>query len=287
MTEPPDMRFDCDARDDIAIPDKCRILIVEDEILIAEDIRKSLARLGYCVTEMVTSGKKALDSIQAAPPHVVLMDITLKGKMTGIETAQKIKDLWHIPVIYTTASEDEATVGFAMKSNPVAYLIKPIDIRELKAAIELAACRAQMEKRLREANESLERKVSERTRELREINRQLTKEIQGHQATQAELIKARQRLEDAQRIAHIGHWEWDMETRSAVWSKEVYQICLVDPDSFKPSYEKFLQMVVPEEWDKVKTGIDQAWLKKEPYEIRHGIVRPDGSTRRVLQKDKR
>lgn len=68
MTDSPDMRFDCDARDDIAIPDKCRILIVEDEILIAEDIRKSLARLGYCVTEMVTSGKKALDSIQAAPP---------------------------------------------------------------------------------------------------------------------------------------------------------------------------------------------------------------------------
>lgn len=215
---------------------------------------------------------------------MVLMDITLKGKMTGIETAQKIKDLWHIPVIYTTASEDEATVGLAMKSNPVAYLIKPIDIRELKAAIELAACRAQMEKRLREANESLERKVSERTRELREINRQLTKEIQGHQATQAELIKARQRLEDAQKIACLGHWEWDMTTRSAVWSKEVYRICLVDPDIFEPSFETFLQMVVPEERDKVKTGITQAWRKKENYGIRHGIVRQDGSIRMVLQK---
>ncbi|WP_051069317.1 ATP-binding protein [Desulfotignum phosphitoxidans] len=284
MTEPPGMRFDCDARDDIAIPDKCRILIVEDEILIAEDIRKSLARLGYCVTEMVTSGKKALDSIQAAPPHVVLMDITLKGKMTGIETAQKIKDLWHIPVIYTTASEDEATVALAARSNPVAYLIKPIDIRELKAAIELAACRAQMEKRLREANESLERKVSERTRKLREINRQLTKEIQGHQATQAELIKARQRLEDAQKIACLGHWEWEVSTRTVVWSKEVFRICQKDPNVFEPSYEAFLEMLFPEERDRARKGIAQAWRKKEPYEIRHGIVRPDGSIRTVLQK---
>jgi PAS domain S-box-containing protein len=283
MTEPPATLSDCDDRDNCP-PGECRILIVEDEILIAEDIRKSLARLGYPITDMVTSGKKALDSIQTHPPHVVLMDITLKGRMTGIETAQKIKDRWHIPVIYTTASEDDATVILAAKSDPAAYLIKPVGIRELKAAIELAVCRALMEKRLRKANETLEKKVAERTGELEAINRQLTKEIQEHQTTQAELIRARQRLEDAQKIACLGHWEWDMATRSAVWSTEVYRICQVDPCVFKPSYEAFLQMVVPGERDRVKKGIDQAWRKKENYEIRHGIVRPDGSTRRVLQK---
>jgi PAS domain S-box-containing protein len=278
------MFSDGDACDDTAIPDECRILIVEDEILIAEDIRKSLARLGYTITDMVTSGKKALDSIQTATPYVVLMDITLKGKMTGIEAAQKIKDLWHIPVIYTTASEDEATVALATKSNPVAYLIKPIDTRELKAAIELAVCRAQMEERLRQTNETLEKKVSERTRKLREINRQLTKEIQEHQVTQAELVRARQRLEDAQKIACIGHWEWDMATQTVVWSKEVYRICQVDPKIFQPSYKVFLEMLFPLGASRVKKGIVQAWRNKEHYETRHGIVRPDGSIRMVLQK---
>jgi diguanylate cyclase (GGDEF)-like protein len=117
---------------------KAKILIVEDEPLVSRDIQNMLARLDYEVTAVVPAGEEALEKIEEDSPDVVLMDIVLRGKLDGIATAVKIKDVYDIPVIFVTAFADDKTLDRAKAADPFGYLLKPFDQRELKAVIELA-----------------------------------------------------------------------------------------------------------------------------------------------------
>jgi len=115
-----------------------RLLLVEDESIIALDLRQRLASLGYTVAGFATSKDEALVQAEALRPDLVLMDIMLKGQLGGIEAARWIRDRLQIPVIYVTGYADEGTLDLAKTADPFGYIVKPFDDRDLHATIEVA-----------------------------------------------------------------------------------------------------------------------------------------------------
>ncbi|MEL7002177.1 MAG: response regulator [Bacteroidota bacterium] len=115
-----------------------KILIVEDELLIAEDLKTKLVKMGYEITATVDNSVDALRMVHANPPDIVLMDIQLKGEIDGIELSKKIKQVDDIPIIFLSNLDDNTTVGRAKDTTPSAYILKPFRPRELNIAIEIA-----------------------------------------------------------------------------------------------------------------------------------------------------
>ena len=120
------------------IAHKATILIVEDKFIVAEDIAKTLQKLGYEVQEPLMSGEEALELCKTFRPDIVLMDIQLKGTLDGVETAKKLRELYDLPVIYLTAHSDDATLHRASSTEPLGYLLKPFEERQLYTTVELA-----------------------------------------------------------------------------------------------------------------------------------------------------
>lgn len=118
-----------------------KILIVEDEMLIGANISLQLSKLGYQITGLVPKGEEALEQIRIERPDMVLLDIQLKGKLDGIETAILIQREFNIPVIYLTANADEAHFERAKATNPYAFISKPFKKADLQYAVQLAADR--------------------------------------------------------------------------------------------------------------------------------------------------
>ena len=115
-----------------------KVMIVEDESIIALDIKNNLLRLGYEVAGVASSGESALRKIQSNHPDVILMDIHLKGKMTGIDVSEKVNSDFHIPIVYLTANADSSTFKEANETDPYGYLLKPFKEKELGIALEIA-----------------------------------------------------------------------------------------------------------------------------------------------------
>jgi two-component system, response regulator PdtaR len=111
------------------------ILIVEDEFIIAMLIEKQITRLGYNVVDKVTSGDIAIEAVRDKECNLVLMDIKIIGDLDGIQTMQEIRKFSDIPVIYITGNSDPITRQKAMETNPISYIIKPIEMETLKSAI--------------------------------------------------------------------------------------------------------------------------------------------------------
>ncbi|HJP17692.1 MAG TPA: response regulator [Nitrospinota bacterium] len=134
---------------------KTQIMIVEDEGVVAADIEESLKSLGYEVVAVVPSGEEALKEIKDKKPDLVLMDIVLDGKMNGIETTNEINSRFDIPVVYLTAYADEETLERVKVTEPLGYIIKPFEDRELHTIIEMALYKHKVEKKLKESEEWL------------------------------------------------------------------------------------------------------------------------------------
>ncbi len=117
---------------------KTSILVVEDESIVAKDIQQSLKKLGYSVPSVENSGEDAIDAAGQHKPDLILMDIMLKGEISGIEAAQQIKNRYQIPVIFLTAYADESTLSKAKVTEPYGYIIKPFKEIDLHTSIEMA-----------------------------------------------------------------------------------------------------------------------------------------------------
>jgi PAS domain S-box-containing protein len=128
-----------------------RILIVEDESIVALDIKSRLLGLGYTVLGVASSGEQAVRKAAEASPDLVLMDIKLKGQMDGIETAEQIHACLNVPIIYLTAFADEATLQRAKVTEPYGYMLKPFEERELHTTVEMALYKSRMERKLQES----------------------------------------------------------------------------------------------------------------------------------------
>ncbi len=131
------------------------ILLVEDEIIVRKDIEQQLIRLGHKVIAQADTGKKALDLAREAKPDLVLLDIQLKGDMTGIDVAEALRKEMDVPIIYLTANADEATVERAKHTEPHGYIIKPFQEVNLRTTIEMAVHKHAREMEVRVENNLL------------------------------------------------------------------------------------------------------------------------------------
>lgn len=134
---------------------KARVLIVEDENLVARDLHNMVRLLGYEVTGVVQTGEEVVASINRVRPDLVLMDIVLKGNLDGISVAAVTWEEYGIPVVYITSFADDLTFERAKLTEPFGYLIKPFEERELELTIETALYKARMQLLLREKEQWL------------------------------------------------------------------------------------------------------------------------------------
>jgi PAS domain S-box-containing protein len=122
----------------VPVAGRTSILIVEDELIVAEHLREQLEVLGYCVAGVCSEAEEAVERAGALRPDLVLMDILLRGPVDGITAAERIRREFGLPVVYATAFADEATLSRAKIAEPFGYVRKPFDERDLRVAIEMA-----------------------------------------------------------------------------------------------------------------------------------------------------
>ncbi len=130
---------------------KARIMVVEDEGVVALQIRECLEGLGYAVPLVAMSGEEALEKLRETEPDLVLMDIKLPGRINGIEATRRIQGLLDVPVVYLTAFSDAETLALAENTDSSGYVLKPFEERSLNAAIQMSLAK---HRRSREAREN-------------------------------------------------------------------------------------------------------------------------------------
>lgn len=162
-----------------------RIFIVEDEVIVANDLKETLISLGYSVVGTAKSGETALQNVTETKPDLVLMDIHLSGNMDGVQAAAEIHRISDIPIIYLTAYADKALLERAKLTEPYGYLVKPYDERELQSAIEMARYKYGIDKKLKESEERL-----------RKLNDELEARVAARTATLEQQLRFLQQLID-------------------------------------------------------------------------------------------
>ncbi|MFA4848839.1 MAG: response regulator [Methanoregula sp.] len=130
--------------------EKNRILIVEDEVLVAEDLKEMLEGFGYEVPGIADTGDTAITLAGEHNPDLILMDISLAGTMDGITAGREIRSRWGIPIIYVTAFATQAIIDRAKKTSPSGYILKPFNERQIQTAIEIALYNSHLEQQLKE-----------------------------------------------------------------------------------------------------------------------------------------
>jgi len=130
--------------------EKIRILVIEDEALVAEDLKEMLLGFGYEVPGIADTGEKAIALADEHQPDLVLMDINLSGAMDGITAGGEIRSRWGIPIIYVTAFATRILIDRAKKTVPSGYILKPFNERQIQTAIEIALYNSALERQLKE-----------------------------------------------------------------------------------------------------------------------------------------
>jgi len=193
-----------------------KILIVEDESIIAEDISDSLISLGYRITGMVYSGEEAIEAAAKCRPDLVLMDVNLQGEIDGITAAAEIRARFQIPVVYLTAYADENTLRRVNATKPFGYIVKPFEEKNLHTTIQLALHRHEYDSLTNLPNRSLLREqlnqVLEKQKELPAMIPVLTLSLDrinrinstlGHDIGDSVLCKVAQRLSNCRENINI------------------------------------------------------------------------------------
>jgi response regulator RpfG family c-di-GMP phosphodiesterase len=134
-----------------------KIMVVEDEWVVADQLCRDLKDLGYTVCSTASTGDEAIRKVKADSPDLILMDIVLKGKMNGIEAAERINSQFKIPVIYLTAYTNQEYIERAKQTNPFGYLVKPYNQKELYATIEMALHKHRVDKEIKDYLDRLTR----------------------------------------------------------------------------------------------------------------------------------
>ncbi|MBF0525954.1 MAG: response regulator, partial [Deltaproteobacteria bacterium] len=198
-------------------PLKPRIMIVEDDEISAALLNHTIERLGYIVCCIVRSGEEAFEKAETDLPDLILMDILLAGRVDGIEAAKRIQSNLEIPVVFATAYDDQEKLDRAKLSNPVGYILKPYNDRQIKVSIEMALYvaglekkRRQAERSLQELNNQLEKRIEERTITLQGLNSLLEREIAERKIVEKAL---RESEENYRTVADFTYdWEWWLDS---------------------------------------------------------------------------
>ena len=167
-----------------------KIMIVEDERIIAEDLRNTLQSLGYTVMKIVATGEEAINILKKSKPDLILVDIVLTGQIDGIEMAEYMKSRYDIPIVYLTAHADKDIVARAKATEPYGYIIKPFEERELQTTIEIALYKNRTETRLKESFDKLKRALEATVAALATAVETRDPYTSGHQLRVAQLACA-------------------------------------------------------------------------------------------------
>jgi diguanylate cyclase (GGDEF)-like protein/PAS domain S-box-containing protein len=217
-----------------------RIMLVENERIVALHLRQQLSKLGYEVVGVVASGEQALERVRELEPDVVLMDIHIEGELDGIETAARLPNDLQIPVVYLTAYSEAATLARARATKPYGYLLKPFAERELHATIQMVLERRAAELALRESEE---------------------------------------RLRLALDAAEMGSWELDTATRRLLRVGRADQIFGITPEVFSGTWEAFLDQVHEDDRTLVSGEVNRVLKETTLCQIEFRSVRPGGCVR--------
>ncbi|MFC1833101.1 PAS domain S-box protein [Thermodesulfobacteriota bacterium] len=237
-----------------------KILIVEDEVMLAKELARGLKKSGYEVVGNVSTGEEAVQKAEEKLPDLILMDITLEGEMDGIETANQIRSSLDTAIIYLTAHTATDVFDRAKITEPYAYLTKPVSPQELGRTVEMALYKRQMDKKLRESEKAL----AESEEELR-----LTLEATTD-----------------------GIWKWTFRTNDLVFSPNYYTMLGYAPDEFPATYESWVDLIHPEDLSRA-LDVAENYLQTKPdlYENLFRLRTKSGDYRwiraiaRVVERD--
>ncbi|MEQ1727796.1 MAG: response regulator [Vicinamibacterales bacterium] len=219
-----------------------RILIVEDEGIIARDIQRQLMDLGYGPVDVAVDGDEAVATARRLRPELVLMDIHLAGPMDGIDAATAIQRELQIPCVFLTAYATNEVVERAKQADPSGYIIKPFDAQILRTTVEIA----------------------------------LNKDRLNRQLRRSETV-----LAEAQRIAHIGSWEHDIATGLAYWSDESYAIMGNVPLGTPITFDTFIAAVHVDDRHLIDVMFQQSIRERSAVKVEFRVMGPDGSAKFV------
>jgi len=352
-----------------------RIMIVEDEEIVAADIQMSVEKMGYTVCATASSGEEAIQKAESTQPDLVLMDIVLKGSMDGIEAATRIKDLYQIPVIYLTAFGENAMLQKAIAAEPYGYMTKPFNDRELHIAIEISIYKKEAENKIRKmerwfatvlksigdavitsdkkrqvtfmnavaekltgwrqedalgkkltailnikdqdlgdlekhlvekviteglvinliedrmliGKNGIEVPISDSAAPIKEENgetpgsvlvfRDITESKMAAQALQERECKLQivlESLNQAQRIALLGSWQLNVETKLLWWSDETYRIFGVGPNDFSPTWEAIETIIHPDDLTLRIKAVEHSLQTGESLDVNIRLLTKDG-----------
>lgn len=198
----------------------------------------------------------------------------LAGLTTFIGLAFSLGYIYGAPLLYggtTIPMALNTAISFFVLGLGLVINNQSHDIAERKRAAEA----------LRKAYNELEVRIAERTAELSKANEALRAEIIEHKRAAEALLASKARLNEAQRVAHIGSWELDLVTNTLTWSDEIYRIFEIDPKAFGASYEAFLDTVYPDDRAMVNKAYTDSVQNRTPYEIVHRLLTPDGRVKFV------
>jgi signal transduction histidine kinase len=182
---------------------EAKILIVEDEFLIAQGLARKLKKLGYQVMDIVASGVEAIQRTREFHPDLILMDILIEGDRDGIETAAEIYQSYFVPVIYVTAYADDQTLKRAQATGSYGYILKPINERELHATIQIALSKHQQAVQLQQSIFDAEAKSQEKSRHLSRASHNLRNRMTVIQAIAGILHEYGEQLSCQKRQKHL------------------------------------------------------------------------------------
>lgn len=140
---------------------KAKIMVVEDETIIAAEICKQLELFGYEVGPSVRSAEEAIERVENEQPNLILMDIVLKGEMDGIDAAERIHEKWGVPIVFLSAYGDDGVLERAKASQPFGYLKKPFRISDIQSTVEMALYKSKMEKERNVLVQELQNAIAE------------------------------------------------------------------------------------------------------------------------------
>jgi PAS domain S-box-containing protein len=263
---------------------KATILVVDDAGAYPTALALELRQEGYLVL-VAGSGQEALATLQSQPVDCVLLALVLPG-LSGEATCRRIREAQgfrEVPVIMLSAKEEREALVPCIQAGADDYVTKSADFGVL---------RARLYARLRQRQRTNHTPLRPDRSESREIDvaaaraaRALAKERAAHlgdlQREHEKLARAHTQLAEAQALAHIGSWEWDVAKNQVSWSEELYRIYGVEPRALLPTYEAFLDRIHTADRARADALLQAAYEEKTTFDFEHRIVRPTGEVRVV------
>ncbi|MGB3401648.1 MAG: EAL domain-containing protein [Microcoleaceae cyanobacterium] len=233
---------------------KPTIMIVEDELIVAENIAQSLKKLGYPISAIVDSGERAIQAATTHHPDLILMDIMLVGEIDGIEAALQISLQLKIPVVYMTAYADQYTLERAKKTEPFGYLVKPFKPQDIQTTIEIAFHRYLAEKKMRQSHHNQLEKLQNKLEKL--LDKQPTTieniAIQSQNKTSGLALDLQQAIKRDELQLYYQP-QVDLETGQVIGAEALLRWFhpekgLISPNTFIPIAEETGLIIEIDEW---------------------------------------